>query len=84
MNSRTTIIDPKMTRTATTLDTSLSSFLQYGWWRGCCHLDVQHQRFPYVCECGPRYDLDRIDVFYPLRNTEKVKAAVYNALEELL
>ena len=36
-----------------------------------------------VCEC-PKDVLDRTDVFYPLRNTDKVKAAVYNAREELL
>ena len=36
-----------------------------------------------VCEC-PKDELDRTDVFYPLRNTEKVRAAVYDAREELL
>ena len=36
-----------------------------------------------VCEC-PKDELDGTDVFYPLRNTEKVRAAVYDAREELL
>jgi len=36
-----------------------------------------------VCEC-PKDELDRTDVVYPLRNTSKVRAAVYDAREELL
>jgi hypothetical protein len=36
-----------------------------------------------VCDC-PKDALDRTDVFYPLRNIERVKAAVYEAREELL
>ena len=36
-----------------------------------------------VCEC-PKDELDRTDMFYPLRHTEEVKAAVYDARKELL
>ena len=36
-----------------------------------------------VCEC-PKDELDRTDLFYPLRHTEEVKAAVYDARKELL
>ena len=36
-----------------------------------------------VCDC-PKDALDRTDVFDPLRNIERVKAAVYEAREELL
>ena len=32
-----------------------------------------------VCDC-PKDALDRTDVFYPLRNIERVKAAVYEAI----